>query len=81
MQKYDRLTLLTRRKAVRRLEEISAVSEYGVTRGEAARRARMLEAVQTKERRLEEMERGSRGDRQVEERFRCNMYLLNRRLR
>ena len=55
---------MTRRKAVRRLEEISAVSEYGVTRGEAARRARMLEAVQTKERRLEEMERGSRGDRQ-----------------
>ena len=49
---------------MRRLEEISAVSELGVTRGEAARRARMLEAVQTKERRLEEMERGSRGDRE-----------------
>ena len=62
---------------MRRLEEISAVSEYGVTRGEAARRARMLEAVQTKERRLEEMERGSRGDRQGYERF---QYLLNRRL-
>ena len=64
ISKYCTCTLLTRRKAVRRLEEISAVSEYGVTRGEAARRARMLEAVQTKERRLEEMERGSRGDRQ-----------------
>ena len=49
---------------MRRLEEISAISELGVTRGEAARRARMLEAVKTKERRLEEMERGSRGDRQ-----------------
>ena len=49
---------------MRRLEEISAISELGVTRGEAARRTRMLEAVKTKERRLEEMERGSRGDRQ-----------------
>ena len=58
------MQIFIRRKAVRRLEEISAISELGVTRGEAARRARMLEAVKTKERRLEEMERGSRGDRQ-----------------
>ena len=48
---------------MRRLEDISERSEAGVTRGESARRARMLEAVRTKERRLEEMERGSRGDR------------------